>query len=108
MVCGRGEGLPLVGTESKEREQKAREKLKKRLKNRGVPTREVDLTLQKGAEINAIQEGADAINAGKTDEQVAVVIKEALEKDPDAPFHRRKEKDHGKMLQGSREGRKGR
>jgi len=85
MVCGRGEGLPLVGTESKEREQKAREKLKKRLKNRGVPTREVDLTLQKGAEINAIQEGADAINAGKTDEQVAVVIKEALEKDPDAP-----------------------
>jgi len=75
----------LVGTESKEREQKARDELKKRLKNRGVPTREVDLTLQKGAEINAIQEGADAINAGKTDEQVAVVIKEALEKDPDAP-----------------------
>ena len=85
MVCGRGEGLPLVGTESKEREQKARDELKKRLKNRGVPTREVDLTLQKGAEINAIQVGADAIKAGKTDEQVVLVIKEALEKDPDAP-----------------------
>jgi len=42
----------MVGTESKEIENKARDEIKQNLKNRGVDARAVVLALQTGAEIN--------------------------------------------------------
>ena len=73
------------------KEKDARDAVKKMLEKRGFEKRELNLALQKSAELRAIKKGADAIKAKAAqgvkilDADLDVVLEDALKEDPDAP-----------------------
>merc|ERR1712166_894963 len=73
------------------KEKDARDAVKKMLEKRGFEKRELNLALQKSAELRAIKKGADAIKAKAAqgvkilDADLEVVLEDALKEDPDAP-----------------------
>jgi hypothetical protein len=93
-----------VGKTVKADEKKARDDVKEEAKKLGLPEREIDLTLQLGAKMKAIKMGADAKKAGKSDAEVAAVIKAEMEKDPDAPDYESKKDDLLKAAKAVAEG----
>lgn len=55
--------------------------------------RQVDLALQKSAEMKALNKGADAIKAGKPDDAVKQILEEEFKKNPDSPDLTSEKKD---------------
>merc|ERR1712195_410268 len=83
------------------KEKDARDAVKKMLEKRGFEKRELNLALQKSAELRAIKKGADAIKAKAAqgvkilDADLEVVLEDALKEDPDAPdFTNEKKKEY--------------
>ena len=70
---------------TKVEEKTARDELKKDLIKYGLPERKADLALQKGVMLKVIADGADAVKAGKTDDEVIEVIKTKIKECLDAP-----------------------
>ena len=70
---------------TKVEEKTARDELKKDLIKYGLPERKADLALQKGVMLKVIADGADAVKAGKTDDEVIEVIKTKMKECLDAP-----------------------
>lgn len=72
-----------MGVLTREEEKKYRDGVKK-VFELGVDSREVELKMKQSAELNAINEGADAKLAGLSDDEASEVMKTSMNSDPDA------------------------
>lgn len=91
-----------MGVLTREEEKKYRDGVKK-VFELGVDSREVELKMKQSAELNAINEGADAKLAGLSDDEASEVMKTSMNSDPDADDYtesKKKENDAGSTWRG--------